>query len=86
MSPSHQGPGRSRSPMPPASSTSSSATSSSASTSRTTVHKHFIEKLLDEWIDPEGRARLFIIANLVASGMLVLGVIILALLLMGYYP
>ncbi len=48
--------------------------------------KSHLEKWLEGWGDPEGRARFFVIANLVAFGMLVLGVVVLILVMTDRFP
>lgn len=68
------------------SSASSSASSYSKPVTKTRIDKHFIERIMEEWNNPEGRVKLFVIANIVAFGMLILGVIVLVLVMMGYFP
>lgn len=48
--------------------------------------KHFLEKIMEQWNNPEERVKLLVIANIVAFGMLIMGVLVLILLMMGYIP
>ncbi len=50
------------------------------------LRPHLLEKLMEQWNNPEGRVKLFVIANLIALGLLALGVVLMVLVLLGRFP